>query len=149
MEENFAKLVNLLWEKCINNLNNNLEEDEKSNFSNNDYYYLLIIRSLEKPNFSMIAERLHITKPAVTALVNKLSAMGMVEKIQSETDRRVYYVQLSQKGDKILDGDNEVYRWVSRTIRDICKDEDTMCIIQSVISALLGRLEEQKNDFLF
>ncbi|PKM72086.1 MAG: MarR family transcriptional regulator, partial [Firmicutes bacterium HGW-Firmicutes-17] len=80
MEENFAELVNLLWEECIRNLNAALTEDEAEKFSNNDYYHLLVIQSLRRPNFSQIAEKLALTKPAVSAIVKKLINMKLVEK---------------------------------------------------------------------
>ena len=51
-----------------------------------------------EPNFSELAEALSLTKPGVTAIIRKLSNMGLVEKKQSQKDKRVYFVALTQKG---------------------------------------------------
>jgi DNA-binding MarR family transcriptional regulator len=143
MEEKFSTLVNLLWEECIRNLNSTLTEEEVNRFSNNDYYYLLVIQSLQKPNFSQIADKLSLTKPAVSAIIRKLMHMNLVEKLQSTEDKRIFYVELTAKGRCILHGDEAVYRWVTDTIKDIAADEKEIMIIERIISTLVKRLEEK------
>ncbi len=143
MEHNFSTLVNILWERYIWNLNLILTEEEVNKFSNNDYYYLLIIHLLRKPNFSQIAEKLSLTKPAVSAIIRKLSNMKLVEKIQSQDDKRIYYVELTEKGKSILDGDMEVYKWIADTIKDIANDDSELFVIERIFSKLVGRLKEK------
>ncbi len=144
MEEKFAALVNLLWEECIRNLNATLTEEEANKFSNNDYYYLLLINSLQRPNFSQIAEKLSFTKPAVSAIIRKLSNMKLVGKVQSEEDKRIYYVELTPKGKGILQGDKAVYKWVTDTIKNIAADEKEVIIVEHIISVLVEKLETKK-----
>lgn len=140
MEEKFSNLVNLLWEECIRNLNTTLTEEEVNKFSNNDYYYLLVIHSLQKPNFSQIAEKLSLTKPAVSAIVRKLINMKLVEKQQSTEDKRIYNVVLTTKGRSILQGDKAVYKWVTDTIKDNVTSEKELIIIEHIISVLVEEL---------
>ncbi|WP_313071031.1 MarR family winged helix-turn-helix transcriptional regulator [Lacrimispora sp.] len=143
MQEKLSSLVNLLWQECIQNLNTILKEDEVNKFSNNDYYYLLVIHSLQKPNFTQIADKLSLTKPAVSVIIRKLQNLGLVEKMQSEEDKRVYYVELTNKGDSILQGDHAVYQWVSDMIIDIAEDEKEVLIMERIFSKLVERLEER------
>lgn len=143
MEEKFSTLVNLLWEECIRNLNSILTEEEVNKFSNNDYYYLLVIHSLKKPNFSQIADKLSVTKPAVSAIIRKLMHMKLVEKLQSTEDKRIFYVELTEKGRCILHGDEAVYRWVTDTIKNIAVDEKELMIVERIISDLVTKLEEK------
>ena len=144
MEDNFSALVNMLWEECIQNLNSKLTEEEVNKFSNNDYYYLLVINSLQKPNFSQIAERLTLTKPAVSAIIRKLININLVEKFQSNEDKRIYHVELTEKGRSILSGDMAVYKWVTDTIKNIVKDDSELVVIEHVISILVERLKEKR-----
>ncbi|MHB8128980.1 MAG: MarR family transcriptional regulator [Mobilitalea sp.] len=143
MEDKFATLVNLLWEKCIQNLNATLTEEEANKFSNNDYYYLLVIQSLQRPNFSQIAEKLSLTKPAISAIIRKLINMKLVEKLQSAEDKRIYYVELTTKGRYILQGDKAVYRWVTDTIKEITTDEKEFLIVEHIVSVLVEKLEKK------
>lgn len=142
MEEEFSKLVNLLWKQCIANLNNILREEEVGKFSNNDYYYLLVINSLNRPKFSEVADALSLTKPAVSAIIRKLTKMELVNKVQSDKDKRVFYIELTEKGRDILNGDKEIYRKIVENIVDIVPDKKELEIINNVIIELVKRLEE-------
>lgn len=141
MEEKFSILINLLWERCIQNLNNILTEDEANKFSNNDYYYLLVIQSLQKPNLSLIAEKLSLTKPAVSVIVRKLMNMNLITKVQSVEDKRVFIVELTEKGSNILSGDRSIYKWVTDNMADIVDKEEDLKIIEKIIFGLVERLE--------
>lgn len=141
MEEKFSILINLLWERCIKNLNNILTEDEANKFSNNDYYYLLVIQFLQKPNLSLIAEKLSLTKPAVSVIVRKLMNMNLITKVQSVEDKRVFIVELTEKGSNILSGDRSIYKWVTDNMADIVDKEEDLKIIEKIIFGLVERLE--------
>ena len=52
----------------------------------------------EKMSMRELSEAIHRDKSTVTALVNKLKEQGYVERIQSESDSRVVYVRLTEKG---------------------------------------------------
>ena len=143
MQEYFSMLVNLLWKECIQNLNATLTEKERSKFSNNDYYYLLTIQSLERPNFSQIAEKLALTKPAVSVIIRKLISMELVHKIQSATDKRIYHVELTEKGNRILQGDTAVYKYVSDNIKDLAKNQKELEVVERIIFELVKRLENK------
>lgn len=144
MEENFSKLINLLWAECIQNLNRNLVEEEQGKFSNNDYYYLLMIQSLDHPNFSTLAERLNMTKPAVTAIIRKLQKMDLVVKTRSEEDNRMYYISLTSKGEKILRGDREIYHWVTDSMSSLCRNKKEQELLTHIVEELVKRLEAKK-----
>ena len=140
MEEIFASLANYLWKQSINNINQSLSEQEKSKFSNNDYYYLTVIYSLETPTFGAVAEALHVTKPAVSSMIKKLSNLGLVEKVQDENDKRKYYVILSAKGENMVRGDYNIYQSITKNIKEIVSDEEQYLMIQKTMEELLIRM---------
>ncbi len=54
--------------------------------------YLQTILTLERPTFGDLAEKLNVSKPTVTSVVQKLIGKGYVRKEQSPEDGRVYYI---------------------------------------------------------
>ena len=62
-----------------------------------------------------IAERIDKDKSTVTALVNKLVRLGYVIKVRDVNDARVFYVSLTEKGDKL----KPVFETVSVAVLDI------------------------------
>ena len=61
----------------------------------NEEYYLDILYSLGNPTFTEFAEKAQITKPAASQIVKKLIEKDYVEKIQSQKDKRVYYIKIN------------------------------------------------------
>lgn len=59
------------------------------------------IRMTENATITELAEVLSLTKPTLTTAVNKLMKLGLVEKRQSDEDRRIQYLELTPKGESI------------------------------------------------
>ncbi|MDP4093295.1 MAG: MarR family winged helix-turn-helix transcriptional regulator [Bacillota bacterium] len=144
IENSFAYISNYMCRESIRNLNNCLTETELKSFSNNDYYYLTTIYYLGKPNFSQVAKELGLTKPAVSALVRKLSKMGLIEKTQSEEDKRVHFIKLTDKGKKIVEGDEVLLSNISSLIKNLLKNEEQYNFVDSLLNKIVTQLENKK-----
>ncbi len=57
----------------------------------------------------MISHFFQITKPSVTAMVNELVKKGYLMKEPSSTDKRSYYVQITEKGTTLVGSAQESY----------------------------------------
>lgn len=66
------------------------------------FHYLKIIDKTENITSSTLAEILNITRPSVTEIINKLQKLGCVYKEQCSSDKRVFYIRLTEKGKYIL-----------------------------------------------
>lgn len=69
--------------------------------------------------------------------------MKLVEKLQSADDKRIYYVELTEKGRSILQGDRAVYKWVTDTVKNIATDENEYKMIEHIVSVLVEKLEKK------
>lgn len=86
-------------EQCHREL---LKEIKISELKLKQLHYLEIIHSNEQLTFGRFAEILRITKPSVTSIVNQLIRLECVYKRQCPRDGRIRYVELSDKGRKIV-----------------------------------------------
>ena len=66
--------------------------DQFAELSMRQVYYLETILRMESPTFGDVAQKLEVTKPSVTAIVEKLIQKGFVKKVQSQGDRRTYHI---------------------------------------------------------
>jgi DNA-binding MarR family transcriptional regulator len=62
------------------------------NITYNSLLYLDLISYTENCTVSFLADVLHVAKSSVTLKVNELMKQGLVEKNQSQRDRRVYFL---------------------------------------------------------
>lgn len=140
IKNSIAYIANQLWMQSINNINAQLSESEAKKFSSQDYYYLTTIYYMEGPNFSEVAERLNLTKPAISAIVSKLSKMELVKKVQSAEDKRMFYMYLTDKGKKIVEGDEALYGKIESLIKNTIDDENKYKFFESVVGEIVKKL---------
>ena len=117
-----------------------------SDITYNSQLYLDLIYYTEDCTASKIAKMLNISKPAVTSKVNELINMGLVEKVQSEEDKRVYFLKIKDDlaptyrvYDLIA---NKAYRELSA---DFSKEEtDTFCkILDRITDIYIGAMSNE------
>jgi DNA-binding MarR family transcriptional regulator len=78
-----------------------LKKQQTEGFSQltiSQFQYIEAIAALGEPTVSEVAARLGFSKASATTALNKLAALGFVTKTQSEADKRVFYVRLTERG---------------------------------------------------
>ncbi|HEX2947833.1 MAG TPA: MarR family transcriptional regulator [Clostridia bacterium] len=139
IEENISFISNYFWKKSVDNINEILTEGQIKSFNMNDYYYLTVIYQLGTPKLGEVAEELHLTKPSISAMVQRLSGNGLVEKVQSDKDKRVFHLKLTSKGLKIVQGDYALYRNLAEVILNfltIKQKSDAEGLLDMVVAVL-------------
>ncbi len=65
-------------------------------------YYVELIDKQEGISVSEISKKFDVKKSTVSIAINQLIELGIVTKIQSRTDKRIYFLKLTQKGKDIM-----------------------------------------------
>ena len=60
-----------------------------------------------------IAEHLGVVQSAVTPLADRLEAHGLVRRQRSQEDRRVWLVELTRQGEKVVAAEDQVYQRIA------------------------------------
>ncbi|MBN1951683.1 MAG: MarR family transcriptional regulator, partial [Bacteroidales bacterium] len=74
------------------------KESEIEGLSVKQLQCIELIYKMENPGLSELAEKLRITKPSVTAMIDKLEEHEYVLRVKSDFDRRSAHVHLTEKG---------------------------------------------------
>ncbi|HQN27161.1 MAG TPA: MarR family transcriptional regulator [Mesotoga sp.] len=96
-----------------------LNSGESSRLTVRQMYYLNVIAKMDRPTVSQIADLLSVTKPTVTITVRGLIEEGYLKRIQSEEDRRVFWLELTNRGQKIIQACRKIHRDFSHRILEI------------------------------
>nr|WP_236887683.1 MarR family transcriptional regulator [Clostridioides mangenotii] len=59
--------------------------------------HLFVIGHSERTTVSELADKLGLSRPAVTQKVNELEELGLIKKVQSTQDKRFFYISLSNR----------------------------------------------------
>lgn len=95
-----------------------------SKLSVNHADYLEVIKKKGSPTLSDIAQELNYSKPSVTIMVNKLIDQGFVNKVQSNEDKRVFYVELTDLGKDLIDMQLYIYREFASRLEKVLEGQD-------------------------
>jgi len=73
------------------------------------YYCMMYLKKCNSLSMSDLGKMLLISKPNVTALVNKLIAKGLAVRSPDKQDRRIIMIRLSSKGVQFIEKNNKKY----------------------------------------
>ena len=99
--EKLSKYMMIAKERFIGIEKNNRSVDKQINLQ--EAKVLQLLGDGENTKMSEVAKRLKLSLSRVTALIDKLEDMEYVQRIRSDTDRRVIYIQITNTGKEIYD----------------------------------------------
>jgi DNA-binding MarR family transcriptional regulator len=95
-------------------------------------YYIELIDKNEGISVSQISKTLDVKKSTVSIAINQLINLGIVTKIQSDTDKRFYFLQLTPKGKDIMKLHKQIHEDTIKKILKILDPEEVESFIKLV-----------------
>nr|WP_302597996.1 MarR family winged helix-turn-helix transcriptional regulator [uncultured Cellulosilyticum sp.] len=144
LSESLEFLANYLWQQSNAKIYEVLSEDEIKGFSISDYYYLTAIYHLNEPNLGTVASELHLTKPAISALVKRLEHHKLIEKTQSQEDKRIFTLKLTPKGLNMIHSDPKRYQHLEEVITSVISPSEVQalsCLLEVIEKLIKGDLQ--------
>lgn len=97
------------------------------------------IGRLQNPTPSKLARELKVSKPAITAIVEHFADRGYVGKVQSDGDKRVFHIHLTEKGLQVM----RTHESIHDTIADAfiqALSEDELSELTELLSKVASNL---------
>jgi len=91
--------------------------------------YLKAIAEQDEVTFSRLAEITHNSKPTITEMINKFVRMECVYREPCPDDRRILYIRLTDKGQKIAKADHYAMRRVIERMMNSLDEDETDLLI--------------------
>ena len=101
-----------------------IRESGFSDLTLSQLFYLEAIFQLGRPTLTELSRHLNISKASTTTGVQKLIRMDLAEKKQSEADKRVSHVHLSEKGRQLITAEVNALTDFSEKIKQTLDDTD-------------------------
>jgi DNA-binding MarR family transcriptional regulator len=103
-------------------------------------YYLELINNNEGITFSELAKILDVKKSTVSIAINQLTERGLVNKVQSTSDKRFYFLQLTQKGNQLIDVHMKVHKNAIKKIIKILDPDEVENFIKIVEKLTISKI---------
>ncbi|MCC7563858.1 MAG: MarR family transcriptional regulator, partial [Methanobacterium sp.] len=95
-------------------------------------YYIELIDKNEGISVSELSKTLDVKKSTVSVAINQLIDLEIVSKIQSSEDKRFYFLQLTPKGNKIMEMHKQVHKDTIRKILKLLDSEEVQNFVNIV-----------------
>ena len=105
-----------------------IRDYEAEGFTARQLEYIDVISKLGNPNLGEIARALKLSKPSVTAIIDKLAGKGYIQKFQSDEDRRSFHIHLTAKGKKLIKIHNEAHDRIADLFRKNLDSKDLITL---------------------
>ena len=105
--------------------------DKYKDISNNDMHIIEAV-GLGGGNMSSIAAKLNITVGSLTTSMNSLVKKGYVKRERSEKDRRVVFIQLTNKGRMAYHHHAEFHRQMTEAVLAELNEDETEVLVKAL-----------------
>lgn len=95
-------------------------------------YYIELINKQTGISISELADILDVKKSTVSVAINQLIDSGIVNKTQSESDKRFYSLKLTPKGEDIIKMHMQVHKDTIKKIMEILNPEEVDSFIEII-----------------
>ena len=137
MQYTLVELIEIITELIADLEAEFIKKYQEEGFTARQIVYIDTINMLGNPNLGEIAKALKLSKPSVTAIVDKLASKGYIHKFQSDEDRRSFHVHLSAKGKKLVKMHGETHNKIVDMLQNNLDSKDLknlMTILNKVVS---------------
>ena len=110
------------------------------NFTLRQLYYIELINKNDDISVSELAKMLEVKKSTVSIAVNQLIDQNIVNKIQSSTDKRQYFLELTPKGEKLMEMHMQVHKNAIKHILEILNPQEVENFIEIVNKITMSEL---------
>lgn len=102
------------------------------NYTLRQLYYIELINKNRGISISDLSRILGVKKSTVSVAINQLIDLGIVKKNQSETDKRFYNLELTPKGEDVIEKHMQVHKNTIKKILEILNPEEVENFIDIV-----------------
>jgi DNA-binding MarR family transcriptional regulator len=124
LEQDFIHIKEILERLLLSHKKTLAGSHELAELTIRQFYYLKVIKQLGQPPLTALARNLQVSKPSVTAIINKLTLMGYINKISSTSDRRVSNVRLTLKGQRMVQAEDDAMMEFCSQVRSLFSEKE-------------------------
>lgn len=127
-----------------------LEEEMKSesdlkSLTARQLYCLELIREMENPSLSELAERMNISKASMSVMIERLERNIMIYKVASDKDRRIAHVHLTESGERAASLHKDLHRRIAELLTGEMTESEKEILIVLLNKSVKSLKKQEKS----
>lgn len=140
MTESLIEIITILIRKIEEIEHYAIEDSELAKLSRKQIYYLDKINHLNNPTLGELAKHLNLSKPSITAIVERFAKEDYLIKVKSDEDRRSSHVHLTKKGEAISKLHDKIHSKIASVLTSGLDEKETHQLVH-LLSKAIGSKE--------
>lgn len=100
----YAEQLDKVWERILKLFTEYMyQKSENDGLTHVQTFLLKYLQDKENSTVTAIADYMGVTLAAVSSLVDRMVKTGLINRVRSESDRRVVYISLTPKGMEVIE----------------------------------------------
>lgn len=123
-------------------------DDPKEDLTIIEVFCVEAIYSLERPTISELSNFMKVSRQNMSYRISQLEEKGYVHRVQSKLDKREYFLEVTDKFEKLETIKNEYIVEVFKRVEEYYSEEELQLIydiLQSMTTELMPEIGEIKN----
>ncbi len=122
-------IITLLTTKIEKIEEKTITESSFSGLTGKQMHYLEVISNLNNPSLSELAIELNLSKPSITAIIDKFEEEGFIRKVKSDEDRRVSHIHMAERGKEIEKVHSKIHMRISDMFTSKLTEDESKSLI--------------------
>lgn len=146
LDERFNEVYDKFKLNLYKNMFANLQ-DREATLTATETFTIEVIHALNRPKVSEVTEFLEISHPNIAYKISQLVKKGYLKKVQSQEDRREFYLECTDKFYRYYDMKTSYVHTVLERLKDRV-DESEIEILEKVLGIMSDELMPEVTDFI-
>ena len=121
--ENLSNLLTELYNK-FSSWEESVIKSSKYNLTIAETHAIEVLGQVDEINMKQLAQKLGVSTPSVTAVIDRLEKKGFVVRVTPEKDRRMFLIKLTDKGLEVYNEHHKDHLKLAERIFSKIKKED-------------------------
>lgn len=130
MQKNLEQILNVILHTSEMLEEDMKQESDLKNLTTRQLNCIELVKNMKNPTLSELAQKLNITKPSTSVMLDRLKEHGYLIRVKSDNDRRSAHVHLTDKGEKAAQVHTEVHEEIAKQLsKELTVSEKEILIV--------------------
>ncbi len=101
-------------------------------------FQLEMIGQLKNPTAGELAKAFKVSKPSVTAIIDRFTSKDLVRRVAEDQDRRTMHIHLTEKGESLVSLHSDIHRQIGEKLT-ACLSDNEASQLQQLLKKILSQ----------
>ncbi len=144
MQKSLEKILNTILQSSEVLEEEMKQESNLKNLTSRQLYCIELIKNMQNPSMTELAERMNIAKASISVMIERLEKNKFIYKVTSDKDRRSAHVHLTEDGEKAASLHAELHKRIGELLTDEMTESEKEILIVLLNKSVKSLIKHKK-----